>query len=49
MWRELYILSAEEQFLTHSVAVTRSCDTMDLTASSSSSSSATSSPFFFLP
>jgi uncharacterized membrane protein YdbT with pleckstrin-like domain len=32
-----------------SVAVTRSRDTLVLTASSSSSSSATSSPFFFLP
>jgi hypothetical protein len=32
----------------HSVAVTRSCDTQDLTTSSSSSSTATTYPFFIL-
>ncbi len=55
MSRELYILSAEEQYwllrnksLVYSVAVTLSCDTLVLTSSSSFSSS-TSFPFLFLP
>jgi hypothetical protein len=46
----MYILSAEEQFLStvHSSAVTLSCDTLVLTTLSSSSS-ATSVPFSSFP
>jgi hypothetical protein len=48
MLRELYILSPEDQLLSHRVTVTRFCDTLVLTALLSSPS-ATSSPFFILP
>ncbi len=48
MWRELYTLSPEEQFLSTQCGFTQFCNTLVLTASSSSST-AMSSPLCIIP